>query len=303
VRALVIGYGSIGARHAAVLEELGARVAIVSRRNSVERSTYADLGEALRDYAPEYVVVSNETALHESTLNRLAQEAYAGTVLVEKPLFSAAAPLPKHGFRHSAVAYNLRFHPVLKRLKALLEGERIVTANAYVGQYLPDWRPGTDYRTCYSASVERGGGVLRDLSHELDYMCWLLGGWSNVAAVGGHLSALEIDSDDVFSLLITGPKCVAASVHLNYLERVPKRLITINTERHTFQADLIKGTLSVDSTVESIEVERNVTYRAMHAEMVSGQMDVACSLEEGLDTMLLIDAAYKAAQTRKWIEK
>jgi len=303
VRALVIGYGSIGVRHAAVLEELGARVAVVSRRNSVERPTYADLGEALRDYAPEYVVVSNETALHESTLNRLAQEAYAGTVLVEKPLFSAAAPLPKHGFRHSAVAYNLRFHPVLRRLKALLEGERIVTANAYVGQYLPDWRPGTDYRTCYSASVERGGGVLRDLSHELDYMCWLLGGWSSVAAVGGHLSALEIDSDDSFSLLITSPKCAAASVHLNYLERVPKRLITINTDRHTFQADLINGTLSVDSTVEPIEVERNVTYRAMHADIMSGQMKVACSLEEGLNTMLLIDAAYTAAQTRKWIEK
>jgi predicted dehydrogenase len=303
MRALVVGYGSIGARHAAVLEELGAHVAVVSRRDVVGRPAYADLGEGLRNFDPEYVVVSNETVLHESTLNRLAQEDYSGIVLVEKPLFSAAGQLPRHRFAHCAVAYNLRFHPVLTRLKTLLETEHIVTANVYVGQYLPDWRPGTDYRKCYSASVERGGGVLRDLSHELDYMCWLLGGWSSVAAVGGHLSALEINSDDAFSLLMDTPKCAAASVHLNYLERIPKRLITINTERHTLQADLIKGSLSIDSTLESIEVERNVTYYAMHAEMMSGGAKVACSLEEGVDTMLLIDAAYKAAQTRKWIEK
>ncbi|GAB3414984.1 Gfo/Idh/MocA family oxidoreductase [Massilia agilis] len=303
MRTLVIGYGSIGTRHAALLEELGTEVALVSRRAAAERPVFADLETALRAHAPDYVVVANETSGHAPTLAQLADLDYRGVVLVEKPLFSAASGLPAHSFSFAGVAYNLRFHPVLKRLKSMLEGERVVSVHAQVGQYLPDWRPGTDYRHCYSASAQRGGGVLRDLSHELDYITWMLGGWCSVTAMGGHFSALEIDSDDVFSLLITTPRCRSVSVHLNYLERVPQRVITINTDRHTLRADLVNGTIAVDGKVEAIAVERNETYRAMHAAVMGRQPDVVCSLEQGLDTVILIDAACAAAQHRKWIDK
>jgi predicted dehydrogenase len=304
VNSLVIGYGSIGARHAGILEELGSRVAVVSRRPDAAHITvFGELGQALQVHAPGYVVIANETGLHRTALEQLGQCGYRGTVLVEKPLFSATASIPENAFGALRIAYNLRFHPIILRLKALLEGEQVVSANVYVGQYLPDWRPGTDYRQSYSALPERGGGVLRDLSHELDYLTWMLGGWNSVAALGGHFSAIEVTSDDVFSLLMTTPRCRAASVHLNYLERIPKRLITINTNRHTLQADLVKGTLAVDGDTEMFQTERNGTYRAMHAAVLAGQNEVACSLEEGIETLLLIDAAYTAAQTRKWIDK
>ncbi|MFX7793064.1 Gfo/Idh/MocA family oxidoreductase, partial [Acinetobacter baumannii] len=49
--------------------------------------------------------------------------------------------------------------------------------NAFIeiGQYLPDWRPTKDYRETVSAKTELGGGVLLELSHELDYAQWILG--------------------------------------------------------------------------------------------------------------------------------
>ena len=133
----------------------------------------------------------------------LAAAGYAGRVLVEKPLFGRSLSVPLNSFQSLSVAYNLRFHPLIQRLQDLLVGETVISVQAYVGQYLPDWRPDTDYRYSYSAKVAEGGGALRDLSHELDYLGWLFGAWSAVTAFGGHLSLLEIDSDDLFNFANT----------------------------------------------------------------------------------------------------
>lgn len=300
-RALVIGYGSIGARHARILSELGCATAVVSKRAVDFPRVHADLGLALAEHAPDYVVIANATSNHQPTLSALAALGYHGTVLVEKPLFDHAQSLPMHAFRLAAVAYNLRFHPIIRRLRDQLVGEDILSVQAYVGQYLPDWRPGTDYRRSYSASSEQGGGVLRDLSHELDYLTWMLGDWMRLVALGGHVSPLEITSDDVFSLLMTTTRCPIVSVQLNYLDRRVRRRIIINTAKHTLEADLVQGTVTIDSDIEVVAAERDATYRSMHKALLDGHSDVACSLHEGMGILRLIDAAELSIQRQEWI--
>ena len=49
-------------------------------------------------------------------------------------------------FELAAVGYNLRFHPVMVALADAVAGSDCLTMQAYCGQWLPDWRPGTDYR-------------------------------------------------------------------------------------------------------------------------------------------------------------
>lgn len=300
---LVIGYGSIGARHARILSALGCRTSVVSRRNVDFPISYNDLAAALATESPECVVIANETSLHQNTLSELARLDYQGTVLVEKPLFHQYSEMPANSFKQVFVAYNLRFHPVIQRIRALLKGEQILSAQVYVGQYLPDWRPDTDYRTGYSANAEQGGGVLRDLSHELDYLCWMLGGWRRVSAIGGHFSPLEISSDDIFMLLMVTPLCPAVSVQLNYLDRVGRRTMIINTASHTIEADLGKGTVKVDGGSASFTVERDLTYREMHEAILSGKTDAPCSLNEGLEVMRLIAAAEMAAGKQEWVNR
>lgn len=303
MNALVIGYGSIGARHVRLLTELGCRTAVVSRREVDFPVVYHGLAEALAAEYPDYVVIANETNQHYDAVSALARFGYKGTVLVEKPLFSnwvEISPLP---FKNVFVAYNLRFHPVIQRLKKLSEGERILSVQAYVGQYLPDWRPTSDYRVSYSATAEQGGGVLRDLSHELDYLTWILGKWECVSALGGHFSSLEITSDDIFALMLVTPSCPILSLQMNYLDRVGRRLILINTDNHTIEADLIRGTITVDRDRESFTTERDDTYRAMHEAILSGSIGTLCSLDEGLETLRLIEAAELAARQGEWIER
>jgi predicted dehydrogenase len=299
--ALVIGFGSIGARHARLLAELGCDTAVVSQRAVPFPKVFGDLQRGLAGHAPDYVVIANATSQHLETMEALAHWGYQGTLVVEKPIFDHVFPLPAHRFGLTAVAYNLRFHPVLQALKRALQGETLLTAHAYAGQYLPDWRPGTDYRRSYSADATRGGGVLRDLSHELDYLGWLLGGARRVAALGGHFSPLEISSEDAFAMLFDTALCPMVSVQLNYLDRAVRRVLVVNTANHSFEADLVKGTLTKDRAVEHFVVGRDDTYKSMHGALLHGVMEHACSLEEGLVTMRLIEAASASARQIEWI--
>jgi len=297
--ALVIGHGSIGARHQRVLAELGLRVGVVSRRGGAGRFT--DLAEALAALAPGYVVVATETADHGPALERLAALDFRGRVLVEKPLFAAPRPLPAHRFQALAVGYNLRFHPVLQRLSELLAGERPVSAQLYVGQYLPEWRPERDYRALYSAHAAGGGGALRDLSHELDVAGWLFGPWRRVAALGGRWGDLEIDSDDTFALLGEFVRCPAVTIQMNCLDRRSRRELVVNTARHTVSADLIAGTLQWDRDApERFAPDRDLTYRALHR-AVLGDLPGPCGAEEGARAVALIAAAERAAREGAWV--
>jgi len=303
MNALVIGYGSIGMRHARLLTELGCNTAVVSRRKVDFPVVYLGLAEALTAAHPDYVIIANETQQHHDTLLSLIELGYAGTVLVEKPLFSHWTELPSLPFRNVFVAYNLRFHPVILRLKMLLKQERVLSVLAYVGQYLPEWRPGTDYRACYSASAGQGGGVLRDLSHELDYLCWLLGRWESVTAIGGHFSPLEISSDDIFAVTMTTSTCPIINLQMNYLDRVGRRFILINTDNHTIEADLVKGVVTIDRASETFAVGRDLTYRAMHEAMISGDEESLCALEDGGEIMRLIEAVEHSAEKRIWVTR
>ncbi|AWK90250.1 hypothetical protein [Azospirillum thermophilum] len=298
--ALVIGQGSIGKRHARLLGELGLEVATVSRRPGGD---FAGIPEALAAGSWDLAVVATETAAHRPALGTLAMKGFTGRVLVEKPLFDHPAPLPDHRFASLHVAYQLRFHPALVWLRHRLRDERVLSVQGYVGQYLPDWRPGRDYRRSYSARAALGGGVLRDLSHELDYLGWILGPWRRLAALGGQSGALEIDSEDVVVLLGELDRCPALSLQLNYLDRQTRRELVINTAFHTVSLDLVTGTGRVDrDPPQMFAVERDGPYRAMHRAILDGTADGPCEAGGGMAVLAAVAAAETAIRERRWVE-
>lgn len=303
MRAIVVGYGSIGARHTRLLGELGCEIAVVSRRSLPEVPTYTTLTQALVEHQSDYVVICSPTACHREALFTLAEACYEGHVLVEKPLFEGVTPLPEASFASLSVGYNLRFHPLLQRLRACLVGEEALSVQVCVGQYLPEWRQGIDYRQCYSACKALGGGVLRDLSHEFDYLGWLVGPWEHVTALGGLLGDLEIDSEDLFTVLYCTERCPVVSVQMSYLDRVPVRRIHVNTQAHTFVVDLLACTFSVDGASEVMDIPCDHTYIAMHRAVLAGDVSSLCSADEGLDTLALLEAAERASIKKEWITR
>lgn len=303
MRALVIGYGSIGIRHTEVLKSLGCIVSIVSKRKQSVERCFSNISDAINKEKPEYIVIANKTNEHIKTLIELKKIEFKGNILIEKPLSHNLLEIPDKDFNNVFIAYNMRFNPLLQRLIHELEGEKIISSQVYVGQYLPDWRPKRDYRKSYSAKKIEGGGVLRDLSHELDFVCWLFGGWTRVIAIGGHYSELEIDSDDVFGLMLETINCPLSLVQLNYLDRSSRREIIVNTNQHVFKIDFIKKTFQKDNNIIASDFDSNYSYLMQHKAIMENDYKYLCKFDSGKDILRLIIAAEKSAYTENnnWI--
>lgn len=301
MKALVIGYGSIGRRHADVLSALGHDVAVVSRRHIDHTPHYTDIAEAVVAFAPDYAVIASRTVEHRRDISALAAAGFSGKLLIEKPLYDRGSNALRGDFAIVKVAFNLRFHPALLRFREIVAERRVFAASVYTGSYLPDWRSNGDYRKGYSAIRSEGGGVLRDLSHELDYVLWLFGPWRRVAAIGGRFGDLEIDSDDVYSMLIETERVPSVTLGINYLDSVTRREVIALTDKGSVKLDMIRGTVEMDSGAETFTVERDDTYRAQHLAMSTDDEAVICDITEGMDVMHLIDAAENAATAGCWV--
>ena len=302
VNVAVVGAGSIGSRHQRILKQLGHQVSVVSA-NSPD-ADFRAMSDALERESFDYVVIASQTSQHVIDLLALINNRFNGRVLIEKPLFEKLHTLEENNFSFAAVGYNLRFHPAIVWLKDTLPKlGKLTSANFYVGQYLPAWRPDSDYRKSSSARDISGGGVLRDLSHELDLVQYLFGDWQQLTAVGGKFSDLEIGTDDTFSILMTSAKCNAISVQLNYLDRIKQRYITINGNNGTVSIDLISNTAKFSDLNVKFSVNADDTYVAQHLAVISNDSQNTCSLSEALKVVETIQAIEKSAENLKWINQ
>lgn len=279
--ALFIGLGSIGSRHLknlhTICAERGITLAADALRSDPGRPLRPGVAELLRAQftaldAPaarghyDLAFITNPTSLHAETLQSLRGR--AGALFIEKPIFSAdqagldPAALLDPG-QKAYVAAPMRWCGVMLALKKRLEAGadgRPYCARVLCSSYLPDWRPGVDYRTVYSAHKAMGGGVTIDLIHEWDYLVDLFGAPERLYNLRGQYSELEIDSDDV-SLYIAQYPGMLAEVHLDYFGRGYRRSIELFTPSGSLVADFGAGTLTLpDGTVEDYTEDVNARY-------------------------------------------
>lgn len=301
MKALVVGYGSIGARHARLLRDMGLDVCVVSRRAVDWPDCASDIVTGVKTWQPDYVVIASRTHEHHADTDALAGTGFSGKVLLEKPIFEHDRAVPDNAFESLHIAFNLRFHPVLQAMKAALVGARIVSMNIYYGRYLPEWRPSTDYRQGASAKQAEGGGVLRDLSHELDFVTWLGGKWTRLSASGGRFGTLEIDTEDTYTLLIETENCPAAAVQISYLDRTPRRTLVVTTDDFSVSGDLIECSVCIAGGVERFEAGADDTYLAQHHAVLGGDMSTLATPVEARTVSAMIDGAEIASRERIWV--
>jgi predicted dehydrogenase len=161
-------------------------------------------------------------------------------VLVEKPVSHEMAGLDliaRVALEESAavlVGYQYRFHPTLRRVReAILAGRMgsVVAVHAHWGEYLPDWHPDEDHRLGYSARADLGGGVVRTLSHPIDYARWLAGEVSGIAAFASSTPSLETDVEGVAVAALRFESGALGTLSVDYLARPTRHALhVIGTE-------------------------------------------------------------------------
>lgn len=238
MKCLVVGAGSIGRRHVRNLQALDLGPLSVCEtdvmaRESVSREFgikgYGRLADALAA-GPDAVFVCTPT--HEHLPVAGAALGAGAHVFIEKPLAASLAGIAeliaeaRARCRTVLVGCNMRFHPGVAMLKAALDQHvvrRPLYFRARFSHYLPNWRPGSDYRLCYSARRDQGGGIMLEGVHEVDYLRWLGGEVERVAGSVAHLSDLDIDGEDYALVMLQFESGAVGQIHLDYLSPVKLR--------------------------------------------------------------------------------
>lgn len=269
-----VGLGSIATRHlknvAAFLGNRGDTYCIDLYRSQMRPLPeelqslvtgiylYAEEIPATRQY--DVVFVTNPTSMHYETLEKFCKN--TKSFFIEKPVFDSTSVdeviFEKLNGIKSYVACPLRYNAVLQYVRENVNPKDVIAVRAISSSYLPDWRPGQDYRKTYSAHKDLGGGVSIDLIHEWDYLTWLFGMPTECKQMVGKVSHLEIDSDDL-AIYIGRNEKTTFELHLDYFGRQTLRTLDLFTEDDTIHCDLIDGTVSYlkEGKTMKLESERN----------------------------------------------
>ncbi|WP_291953032.1 gfo/Idh/MocA family oxidoreductase [Campylobacter sp.] len=252
MKALIIGYGSIAKKHFLAMKSLAYDISVVSKHlNDTDIKTYKNLDELDLNFY-DLFVICNVTTKHYETLKYIDEKVKDKLILVEKPLFEKYKILNTNNTIY--VAYLLRFNSLVQRLKELVNTDKnIYFAKFMCGSYLPNWREG-DYTKNYSAKKELGGGVLLDLSHEIDLAFYFFNDLTLLYSQRLKLSELKINSDD-FSFLSLQSKRSLIHIELDYFSKFIQRKIIFHSNQISYEANLIENTLKIYDKNHKVETQ------------------------------------------------
>lgn len=323
--ALVVGSGSIAKRHIRNLRDLYPNADVVCVTSSGRQITASDVGatcvastvEAAVLAKPDIAIVASPASFHLAHAEKILKANIP--VLIEKPLCVDLSELLRFPIDQLeskvAVGYNLRFMPAAKAVKDVIDSRnlgRVSTVFSEVGQYLPDWRPDADYQKGVSSQKSLGGGALLELSHELDYLHWLFGNFSEVSAVMGCSNLLNIDVEDTVDALLTNQDETIFHLHLDFLQRSPSRSLKIVGENGTLTWNLLSNEVTLQKSGTTSEVvfndsdyDRNEMYvqqlRAFVA-FAKGDGEFDSSLDSSIEVMRLVEAIRLSDEQRAWVK-
>ena len=274
LKVVFFGLGSIGSRLARLVRDnynhdLYAFRSKKKDLNDLGIDEVYEINEVER-LSPDVAFITNPTSLHVGTAIRSASMGIH--LFIEKPLCNHLdkwEPLRKTVREKQIISYvgcNMRFDPIIQFLKQSLNPDNIFYSRAICSSYLPDWRPGQDYKNSYSVRKELGGGVILDLIHEPDYCHWLFGPISKINGNAGKCSHLEIETEDFADISLHHSSGFFSNIHLNYFGRKLQRKIEIFGNNLYIEADLIERTvITVNEEGKDIQkfapIDRDYTYK------------------------------------------
>ncbi len=311
LRGAIVGFGSIGHRHYQNLVALGTPPPVVVRRPEQRNAVFVPPtgtqvvtsdAEAIAA-GIDFAIICNPTRFHADTACRYI--AAGIPVLVEKPISDRcedASQLVEDGIRYGTpgcMAYCMRYHPAYSSARqALLAGAigRVLYAKAWFESYLPLWHPWEDYAQSYAVRKDLGGGALRTLDHEIDFLNWCLGIPETVTGCSRRSGALHGDADDTAALMLGYPAGVTATLNLSFCRRDRSRGFEFVGERGTLRYRWEEERLlavAVDGSVSLLLDHRGYDVNQMYIDLLAdflgivagGRGNVAADLQAGIDTI------------------
>lgn len=296
-----VGVGSIAKRHMRNLHTICKKRSIDLSIDAFRRTpetmdgidkVYCNERNVPSDY--DVIFITNPTDMHLDALNQFHDK--GKHFFIEKPIISVPQIEKARQFktRDESVYYvacPLRYNAVIHWIKNNIDPDEVISVRSISSSYLPDWRPGHDYRETYSAHKNMGGGVSIDLIHEWDYLTYLFGWPEKIHSFIGKKSNLEIDSDD-YAIYIAEYPSMISELHLDYFGRKTIREIQLFTKEDTIIGDIVNNKvlhLKTGKVIDFHEERDDYQRRELEAflNMISGVTPADDGFHHGLEVLEL----------------
>ena len=323
----IIGYGSIAQRHLKTLAEMLPRCHFVIRtrqpspaipKHIKDRTTITSKISDLLTHRPNLTIIATPADEHAAKSEEIIQT--SELVLIEKPIsasvtgamkiWSAAETNPKKVM----VGYNLRFTKGVNIVRDVMAQNRIGRIYRFdmtVGQSVDQWRAHRDFKSTASCQRSKGGGVLRELSHEIDMMQLLFGVPEQFAAIRGKAKFSELDVED--TAFIHG-SFISRDVHderhelkmhvlgtvcLDFTRIDPVRNVVVQGTCGTVEWDLLSGQIMLKTSGKTVELmnepnDISMSYARMLTDIMHGNMEDACDVPQAIETIKIIEKIEKS---------
>ena len=315
----IVGLGSIGRRHLRLISEIRPDIKIIVVRSghgsACDEEKMAvkvtdSIGDAIKE-GIQAAIISSPATLHLKQSLELAKNGIH--LLIEKPISHTSdrvkelLKIVNENRITIMVGYVLRYDLGAIKFKNWLDNKikgKILHARIECGSYLPDWRPDQDYRKTVSALSELGGGVLLELSHEIDYLYWFFGKPKDVQAQIRNSGTLDINVEDQVDLLVTSEQGYCISVQIDFNRRHVERKCKVLTT----EGELIWDAVNKNVTWKGVNKEqfkyeynneRNSIYRKqleVFFDCIENDNDPIVTVKDGINVISLIDAVRNASE-------
>ena len=307
---LVYGPGSIGLKHINAGKTINGSLEIgILRtrriiRDDLERNNWIEF-KSIKDaisWSPDLIIISTPANMHLKHIKEFIL--LDVPILLEKPIgcekdnLEEWINLNKKKRSTISVGYQLRFDPSYSIVRNIIEkngiGE-IFSSHFFCGSWLPNWRD-KDYRKSVSVSNELGGGVVSELSHELDLCLSLLGPINIEWCKKNNSGILDIDCDDNLHLVASSNKSSKIIIDLDFCTFSERRFILFRGIKGEILWDISKGQL-IKTDDQGKQILRNTfgDSKLMLVNQIKDIIDkrnpsesIGCSLTEGISVLELI---------------
>ncbi len=324
-RIVIFGFGSIGRKYVRLIKTFfpSIEVFIISSRKiniyneiNLIDGNYIDHSN-IKELNPDGVIIASPATNHLSdALNCLDLKI---PILIEKPLSNSLQNV--NNFKKKIlekkskilIGYVLRYSINANLFKQNISNNNLgdlLFARVVCSSYLPNWRPSQDYRRTVSSSSKYGGGVLLELSHEIDYANWFFGPFVKVQAVLKNSGTLDIDVEDTADLVLTNNKGMNVVIHLDFCSRYPTRKCILFGSKATMNLDFLNKKLEiVNPELETLfsnneDDSDNMFVNQLNCFLkgVLHEDFMKNNLDDGIETLKIIESARLSNQLNKGVE-
>ena len=202
---LIIGYGDIAKRHHKNIIFLlpKSEIKIFTRKNYIKKNlNFLKTLKEAKNYKPDITLICSPANTHLKYAKIFSK--LNSNIFVEKPLATNSDDLKKfiNYIKNKKITiltgYNLRFDQsfiFFQKIIKLKKIGNILSVRSEVGQYLPSWR-NKIYSKTVSANKSLGGGVVNELSHDVDILLLLFKKLKLIYGISLSLSNLKINVED-----------------------------------------------------------------------------------------------------------